>query len=160
VVEELGRRGFRVLPEAARALIEAGLRGGLRLEAVKADAGALEHRIFQAKLSAEASLPEGELVFLDRALPDSIAYFTLEGLDPGEPRAQSLRVRYRRVFLFERLPFLPDRVRGEDPATAARIERLIAQAYLDLGYRLHRVPVLPVASRADHVLSRLAPAIP
>ncbi len=156
VIVELGRRGFRVVPEAARAVIDAEIGKGRRLSDIKADAHAFEHRILQAKLAAEARLPEEDLVFLDRALPDSVAYFTLEGLDPREPREQSRRFRYRNVFLFERLAFRPDRVRSENDATAARVERLIENVYLDLGYRPHRVPVLPVTERTDAVLSLIA----
>jgi predicted ATPase len=155
VVDELARRGFRVVPEAARAHIDAELRKGRRLDEIKSDHARFEGCIFRAKLAIEGRLPVRERLFLDRALPDSIAYYRLEGLDPAEPRRHSRRLRYRRVFLFERIEFMKDSVRTEDAETAALIERLIEAAYTDLGYAIVRVPVMAVAERADFVLAHV-----
>jgi predicted ATPase len=155
VIADLARRGFGVVPEAARAHIDTELRKGRPLLAIKSDPRRIESLIFKAKLRIEARLPADEPLFLDRALPDSIAYYLLEGLDPAEPRRQSLRTRYRRVFLFERLDFVKDPVRSEDSRTAARIERLIAAAYRELGYAIVRVPVLPIPARTEFILARL-----
>jgi predicted ATPase len=154
VVDELARRGLPVVPEAARAYIDAEMKKGRRLDEIKSDSARFEEHIFRSKLGIEAGLPADQRLFLDRALPDSIAYYRLEGLDPAEPRRQSRRVRYSRVFLFERVEFMKDSVRAEDAETAARIERLIAEAYTDLDYTIIRVPVMPVARRADFVLAR------
>jgi predicted ATPase len=154
VVDELARRGFRVVPEAARAYIDAEMKKGRRLGAIKSDPARFERHIFRTKLAIEAGLPADKRLFCDRALPDSIAYYRLEGLDPEEPRQQSRRVRYSRVFLFERIEFMRDSVRTEDARTAARIERLIEEAYTDLDYTIVWVPVMPVRQRADFVLAR------
>lgn len=155
VIEELARRGRPVVPETARALIDRELARGRRLEEIKADSAVFEGGIFRAKLALEDRLPPDAPLFLDRGLPDSIAYFTLEGLDPQEPRAHGLRIRYHRVFLFERLKFLKDPVRSENEHTAALIERLIEEAYTELGYCLVRVPVMGVPERAEYVLARV-----
>jgi predicted ATPase len=48
---------------------------------------------------------------------------------------------------------MKDSVRSEDAETAAQIERLIEEAYTDLGYTIVRVPVVAVAERADFVLA-------
>lgn len=154
VIEELARRGHPVVPETARAYIDRELARGRCLEEIKADPSAFEGHIFRTKLALEGRLPAEEPFFLDRGLPDSIAYFTLEGLDPEEPRARCRQVRYHRVFLFERIEFLKDPVRSEDSETAARIERLIEEAYAGLGYPLVRVPVMAIAERAAYVLAR------
>lgn len=155
VITELSRRGFRVVPEAARAHIDEELKKGRTLAEIKSDPYRFEGHIFRVKLITEANLPADETFFLDRALPDSIAYFTLEGIDPSEPRRQSQRIRYQCVFLFDRLDFVKDPVRSEDAQTAVKIERLIEAAYGDLGYAIVRVPVLPVSVRTDFILARI-----
>lgn len=155
VISELARRGFRVLAEAARSFIDSELNKGRSLAEIKSDPAQFEGHIFRTKLGTEARLPADERVFLDRALPDSIAYYRLEGLDPAEPRRYSLRVRYSRVFLFEPIEFTKDPVRSEDAETAARIERLIEEAYSELNYAIVRVPLMPVAQRADFVLAHV-----
>lgn len=155
VISELAQRGFRVVPEAARSFIDVELKKGRHLAEIKSDPALFEGIIFRTKLDIEAQLPAHERLFLDRALPDSIAYYLLEGLDPAEPRRHSRGVRYNRVFLFERLEFAKDLVRSEDAKTAARIECLIEEAYSDLGYAIVRVPLMPVAARTDFVLAHV-----
>lgn len=153
VISELARRGLQVVPEAARSFIDVELKKGRRLAEIKSDPARFEGHIFRTKLDIEAQLPAHERLFLDRALPDSIAYFRLEGLDPAEPRRQSRRVRYSRVFLFEQIEFIADPVRSENAETAARIEHLIEEAYSDLGYAIVRVPFMPIPARTDFVLT-------
>jgi len=155
VIKQMQQRGFRVIHEAARACIDRQLQQGLTLAEIKSDELAFERSILAAKTRLEAGLPEDETIFFDRALPDSIAYFILAGLDPAEPLAKSALVRYRRVFIFERLPFLTDPVRAEDEETAARLHLLIEESYRLLGYHPIHVPVLPVEERADFILQRL-----
>jgi predicted ATPase len=153
VIGELARRGFRVVPEAARSFIDVEMKKGRTIAEIKSDPARFEGHIFRTKLALEARLPADERVFLDRALPDSIAYYRLEGLDPAEPRRRCRRVRYSHVFLFEPIEFTKDTVRSEDAQTAARIERLIEDAYGELGYAIIRVPVMPIPARTDFVLS-------
>lgn len=155
VINELARKGFRVVPEAARAYIHAEMMKGRCLGEIKSDPARFEGYIFRNKLRIEAALPADEPLFLDRALPDSIAYYLLEGLDPSEPRRQSMQIRYQQVFLFERLDFVMDPVRSEDAQTADRIERLIESVYRSLGYTMVRVPVLPIPARIEFLLARL-----
>jgi len=155
VIRELERRGYPVVHEVARALIRKTLAQGKTLEAIKADALAFETRILRRKLKIETALPKEVTVFLDRAVPDSIAYFKAEGLDPAIPLAESRQVRYRTIFLFERLGFESDAVRAENAATAENLEIWIDAAYRSLGYDIVRVPLLSVADRVEFILAAL-----
>ena len=105
------------------------------------------------KIEIESHLPADECVFLDRAVPDSIAYFRFEGLDSSEPEQLSRLVRYCRVFFFDRLQFTRDAVRSENEGSANTLEGLIEVSYRQLGYDLIRVPVMPVAERTRWVLA-------
>ncbi len=155
VIRELQQRGHRIVDEVARSLIDGELKQGRSLIEIKRDVLAFERTILCRKLGIESALPTDELIFLDRAIPDSIAYFIFEGLDPSEPLLESRIFRYRRVFLFDRLILENDRVRAEDEAMAAAIDGLLERAYRDLGYAVRRVPVMPVADRVDDVLEGL-----
>ena len=152
VIRELENRGFRVVHEVARSFIEAQLKEGKSLTAVKADRLAFERHILREKFGIENALPGDETIFLDRAVPDSIAYFIADGLDPSEAEGLSRRTRYRNVFLLDRLTFESDRVRSENNRLAERLENLIARGYRDLGYEITRIPVLPVAERVEMIL--------
>jgi len=155
VINELARRGFGVVHETARAHIEDKLAQGLSLEEIRRDEAAFEHLILERKLAIEKRLDPEKTVFFDRAVPDSIAYFRLAGLDASEPEAISIRVRYKKVYLLDRLPVRKDSVRSEDEKTAERIEALLIECYRGLGYPVIRIPVSSVFRRADLILKHL-----
>lgn len=155
VINALEQQGFRVVHEVARAYIDEELLKGKSLEQIKTDPYQFENHIFLSKLKIEASLPQNDIVFLDRAVPDSIAYFQLEGLDPDQPIEKSKLVRYKKIFLFERLAFLEDGVRSEDNLVADRIENLLEASYRKLNYEIVRVPAISVEDRIAFILERL-----
>ncbi len=124
VIKEIERRGIRVIHEVARAFIDRQLGQGRRLDQIKADMLQFERQILHAKIRIEDSLTEAETVFFDRGVPDSIAYYQLEGLDPAEPLKCSRHNCYRRIFFFERFGFFKDDVRSEDEMIAARLNDL------------------------------------
>ena len=155
VINELERRGYRVIHEVARAYIDEQLAKGLRLDQIKADELRFENHILKEKVRIESMLAENETIFFDRGVPDSIAYFNLTGLDPAEPVNRSKLVRYRKVFLLERLVFSKDRVRSEDEKTAVRLNLLIEESYRMLGYDIVPVPLLSIEARTDFILDRI-----
>lgn len=156
VIDELARRGYRVLPEAARAYIDQQIALGLSLANIKSIPMDFERHILMLKVAAESALPIDHLVFLDRAIPDSIAYYRVEGLDPAEPAIHSGRFRYKTVFLLERLHFEKDRVRTETEESAARLETLLEKSYRGMGYVPVRVPVMKIDHRAAFILEHLS----
>ena len=152
VIQALAHRGFKVVHETARAFIDSQLASGLTLKEIKSDILSFERHILLEKVRIEASLPKHQIHFLDRAVPDSVAYYQLEGLNCDEPLGYSRQIQYRGIFLFERLAFETDKVRTEDNALATQIELLLEKCYRQLGYTIIRVPVMPVEQRADWVL--------
>ena len=155
VINKLEQRGYSVVHEAARAHIDAELAKGKTLEQIKADEWAFERHILMAKVKLEAKLARNSLIFFDRAVPDSIAYYKLCGLDPTEPEQKSRTVRYQKIFLFERLTFLADPVRSEDERTADRLSQLIEESYQALAYEIIYVPLQSVEDRTEFILKRL-----
>lgn len=155
VINELARRGHGVVHETARAYIEANLARGLSMDQIRGDESAFEHLILEKKAVIEEKLDIEKAVFFDRAVPDSIAYFRLADLDPTKPIVRSRRVRYRKIFLLDRLPVKEDSIRKEDEQTSAAIETLLVECYRDLGYSIIRIPVFTAAKRADLILQHL-----
>ncbi|MBI5550084.1 MAG: ATP-binding protein [Desulfobacterales bacterium] len=155
LIQALAGRGHRVVPETARAYIDQCLAQGLTLPQIKADPLGFEQRILIAKVALETALPRDRLIFMDRAVPDSVAYYRFEGLDPAEPLRHSRTVRYETIFLLERLAFEQDTVRSEDAEGAARLEAMLTECYELLGYAVVRVPVMGIDQRADFILQHL-----
>ena len=156
VIESLHDLGHRVVTETERAYIDRQLGRGETLETIKADPLAFERHLLMKKVAIEQALPQKQRIYLDRAVPDSIAYYQIEGLDPREPKQLSRAVHYRKIFLFEQLPFEQDSVRAENHQLASRIEQLLEACYTALGYRLIRVPVMTVARRVAFVIRHSA----
>ena len=152
VIDGLESRGYRVVHEVARAYIDACLRKGRTLAQIKSDPLAFERQILYRKAAVEAGLPAEQTVFLDRAIPDSIAYYIVERLNPAEAIRRSRRFRYRNVFIFDPLEYDIDRVRSEDKRLAARLDAELELGYRYLGYEPVRVPVMPVEKRLQLVL--------
>jgi O-acetyl-ADP-ribose deacetylase (regulator of RNase III)/predicted ATPase len=155
LVEALERRGYRVVHEVARAILEAGMDRGRAPEDMKADKEAFQNLVLNTKIAVEAGLPKDEVIVLDRAIPDSIAYFAIAGLNPEEAVAKSPRNRYKKVFLLDRLPYLTDPARTEDQSEAASLDQSLEAGYSALGYEVIRIPVMPVEERLRRIIQEL-----
>jgi len=155
LVEALERRGYRVIHEVARAIIEAGMEQGRTLEEIRSDAESFENLVLNTKIAIEADLPKDEVVFLDRAVPDSIAYFEIAGLNPEEAFAKSPRNRYKKVFLLDRLAYLRDDARIEDQEEAASLDQSLEASYSALGYEVIRIEVMPVKERLRRIIEEI-----
>ncbi len=155
VIGGLEQLGYRVVHEVARAFIDEELQKGKGIAQIKADILSFERHILDTKFAIEKSLPDDALIFLDRGVPDSIAYYILEGLSPDYPTEKSKLTQYKKIFSLERLKLEKDRVRLEDDKVAARLDRLLTESYQMLGYSVVHVPLLSVEERIDYILNHL-----
>ena len=155
VICELERRGYPVVHEAARAYIHEELQKGKTMAQIKANISAFERHILYQKIEIERSLSKDATVFLDRAIPDSIGYYLLEGLNPDDPIQKSGQWRYKNIFFFERITFEIDMVRSEDDEIAAALDGLLKKSYQMLGYEIISVPLMTIEDRVDFILKHL-----
>ena len=118
VISGLREAGFACVDEAARTLIETELAAGKTLAQIRADEAAFQRRVIEEKRNIERALTPTNAYFLDRAMPDSIAYFKLKGLDPDPIIELSKEFHYSFVFHLDRLPIGMDGVRIEDEQSA------------------------------------------
>jgi predicted ATPase len=157
LLAELARRGFPVVPEPGRRIVEEELRGdGRALPWV--DLAAFARRAIEVARQDRETAPEaGGWAFFDRGLVD--AAMTLQHAT-GQPAAATLApfARYhRRVFLTPPWPDIhvrdQERRHGLDEAIA-EYDRLLA-GYAALGYEAILLPKTSVSERADFVLRHL-----
>ena len=154
VIHALERKGYQVLHEVARTYIEEQLLQGQTMAELKADMASFEMRILRRKISLEAALSPQTTVFMDRAVPDSIAYFRHAGLDPTEALNASRVHRYKQIFVFERLQFIPDAARSEDDTVAMCLHHHLVKCYTALGYDIIPVPRMPLDDRVAFILAK------
>lgn len=155
LIDQLADQGFRTVPEAARIFIEQELAKGLTIEEIRQDQAALTRQVYDMMLIRESRLHPGELVFLDRALPDAPAFYRHAGMDPNHVLPDCFQYHYTSVFMLDRLPYQLDGVRAADDLTAEYLDTWIKRDYKSLGYNFVRVPVLPPEERLSFILERL-----
>ena len=103
----------------------------------------------------EKNLPIDELIFFDRGLPDSLAYYSYHHLDTTKVIKACQKFHYKTIFYCHSLPFEQDTVRIENEAIAQKIGEYIYDAYRQLGYKLIELPVLSVEKRLEIILSHI-----
>ena len=154
-IEELAKRGYPVLAEAARLIIEEKLAAGLSLEQIVADPDWMPS-VARRKYAMEKAMPADMAYFFDRGIPDSVAYYRLVHLPIDEMlRAMMDEIRYRKVFLLDLVDFKNDVARHETPEQAMIIHGMIREAYADQGYEIVEVPIMPLGERVDFILAQV-----
>lgn len=154
-INELAKRGHPVLAEPARLIIDEKFAAGHTIEEIVQDPDWLPSVVRRA-VAQEAELPRDELFFLDRAAPDSMAYYRHFGRSVDADLEKGMTPgKYRKIFLLDLIDFRNDDARHEDPEEAEIIHGLIRESYASLGYEVIPVPVLEIEQRVDYILERL-----
>jgi len=155
-VNILKSRGYKTTIEHARHYIDTQRVTGKTVEAIRANQQEFQKGVLDMQIEQESVIPPGELYFLDRALPDALAYYRFLDLEPDPTLTRALRtVSYKRVFLLDLLPLAKDYARTEDVPAQMRIHALLREVYEELGLSVEGVPALPPEDRVDHILARL-----
>lgn len=154
-IDELARRGHPVLAEPARLIIDEKLAAGHAIEEIVGDPDWLPSVVRRA-YAQERLVPTDTLFFFDRAMPDSLAYYGIAQRPVDDFFREALsEIRYRKIFLLDLVQYENDHARSETPEQAMIIHGQIREAYVDQGYEIVEVPVMPVSERADFILERL-----
>lgn len=155
LIDQLADRGFQTVPEAARQYYEAELAKGRMIVEIRQDMDTVIRDCFDMMLEAERGLRANDVVFLDRGVPDVLAFCRLHGFNPNDILTSCFDHRYASVFLLDGFPIEEDGVRTEDDVTADFLDEWHARDYSALGYSVVRVPVLSPEERLGFVLERL-----
>ena len=155
-VNILRERGFVTTIEHARHYIDTQRVTGRTVEEIRANQIVFQRGILDMQIAEERALDPEAQVFLDRALPDALAYYRFLGLSPDADYLSLIKPgRYRAVFVLDLLPLAADYARTEDQTAQVEIHRLLTEVYAELGYRPRAVPALPPDERVDFILAAL-----
>ena len=149
-------RGYTTTIEHARHYLDLQRIAGRTVEEVRAKQRQFQRGVLDMQLAEEAALDPNATVFLDRAIPDSLAYYRFLDLEPDPLLLTALQqVSYRTTFILDLLPLAPDYARTEDTAAQRRIHQLLTEVYQALPFPVVPVPVLPAEERVQYILDRL-----
>lgn len=156
VINILSGRGFKTTIEHARHYVDTQRIGGRSVEEIRRNMIEFQIEVLSMQIKQEKALDVNEQVFLDRALPDALAYYQFLDLEYDERLLEHCnRYCYNKVFILDRLPLSNDYARLEDEAAQLRIHNLIIKVYQSFPCPIVFVPVLPAEERVDFILQNL-----
>lgn len=163
LVKAMKEHGYTIKAEVARNLILKAKKEGKNLQEY-ARSKQFEYDVFEQKVENESKFNTNKVLFFDRGLPDSIAYFKLAGIKTESVKYISGFRSYRKIFWLAPLDdWIPDDVRGgarqETSEEAKVIGEEIYKAYQEAGYQvdvnLIVVPVMSVEERLHFILNNI-----
>ncbi len=157
LLDELAKLGHITVPEAARWVIENGLKKGLTLEQIRADVPKFQDTVLRHKMRMEAKQSPDVLTFFDRGIHDTIGYLKFHNcaITPLTKKAIS-GIRYAKVFVLDALPhYVQDNVRTETADMVVKLNDYLFEAYANAGLPTFRVPPLSVEERLAFVLEHV-----
>ncbi len=155
-IDLLAARGYKTTIEHARHYIDSRRQHGFTIEEIRKNQEEFQMAVLEMQIDEESNLDPTEKVFLDRALPDALAYYRFLNLPPNQKLLDAMKIfAYKKIFILDLLPIVHDYARREDQKAQGRIHELIYDVYSSLKFEVERVPVLPPQERVDFILSHL-----
>lgn len=149
-------RGYKTTIEHARHYLEMQRSIGKTVEETRKHQQEFQLGVLDMQIEQERSLSPADIVFLDRAIPDALAYYRFLNLPQDEKLLQALStVSYRKVFILDCLPMVQDYARTEDETAQKKIHALLTEVYESLSFPVIHVPIFKPEERVDFILKNL-----
>ncbi len=155
-VNLLKERGYITTFEHARHYLDTQRLKGKTIEEVRKQQREFQLGVLDMQIEQENQISPDVQVFLDRAIPDALAYYRFLNLPEDEKLTDALRtVFYKKIFMLDCLPLMKDYARTEDEEAPQKIHALLIEVYKSLGFPIIPVPVLKPEERVDFILKNL-----
>ena len=156
VIRLLKDLGYTTTHEVARHYIDLQRVNGRSVDEVRANQRQFQHKILNLQIDLERRLDPQEMIFLDRGLPDELAYYKYFNLAPDEKLVEYLKTAtYKMIFVMDLLPLDKDYARTEDLEAQKALHQLIIDSYKERNEPIVMVPVLPPKERTAFILANL-----
>jgi predicted ATPase len=155
-VNILRERGYITTMEHARHFIDTQRLKGKTIEEVRKNQLEFQLGVLDMQIEQENEIALHVQVFLDRAIPDALAYYRFLKLTEDKKLTEALKtVSYKKIFIMDYLPLKNDYARTENVEAQKKIHSLITDVYESLPFPVVHVPVLPAEDRVDFILKNL-----
>lgn len=155
-LEALKKKGYEIFYEAARIYIDQEMKKGKTLAEIRKNELLFQRKILRMKVKNEKKLHKNEILFLERGIPDSIAYYKVCGVTKDKELEKSVKnSNYKKVFLLELLEYKKDYARTEDKKTAIQLEKSLKESYERLNILVIKVPSMTLSKRVKFILDNL-----
>lgn len=155
-VNILKDRGYITTVENARHFLDTQRLRGKTVEEAKKNQNEFQATVLQMQIDLEKKISPDVQVFLDRAIPDALAYYRFLNLEVAKKLTEAMsKVYYKKIFIMDPLPLVNDYARLENSEAQKKIHDLITEVYESLPFPVIHVPVLPIEERVDFILKNL-----
>ena len=155
-IELIAAKGYKTTKEHARHYIQTQMQKGRTVDEIRRNQEEFQMGVLNMQIEQERMLLPQETVFLDRALPDALAYYHFLNLPVNQKLIDAIGIyRYKRVFILDLLPLTQDYARKEDEKAQREIHEQIIKVYSELKFPITYVPVLPPGERVNKILNNL-----
>lgn len=155
-VNLLKDRGYITTFEHARHYLDTQRLKGKTVEETRKKQSEFQLGVLEMQIEQENEISPDVMVFLDRAIPDALAYYRFLNLPEDEKLTQALQtVSYKKIFVLDSLLIKKDYARNEDSAAQEKIHDLLIDVYQSLHFPVVRVPVLFPEERVEFILKNL-----
>ena len=155
-VNLLKARGYKTTIEHARHYLDTKLKDGKTVEEIRKNQSAFQLGVLEMQIEQEMNILPEDVIFLDRAIPDALAYYRFLNLIEDPKLTEALRtVSYKKVFILDCLPLVNDYARREDEVAQKRIHALLTEVYESLPFPVVHIPILEPEERVNFILNNL-----
>jgi predicted ATPase len=156
LIEMLRDLGYKVVLEAARVYIDEEMEEGKALEEIRKDELAFQRKVLELKIENEKKESPNEIIFWDRGIPDSLAYYEMLGFAKDKFLQEATeKAKYKKVFLLGTLSYEKDYARTESEDQQKLIHELLKKAYRQHGHKLVEIENVGPKERLRIILESL-----
>ncbi len=155
VINELTKLGYLAAPDVARDYVSQEIANGRSLKEIRGNEAEFQRKVLKMKIEREKKIPKNKMVFLDNAIPCSIAYYQICGLNPQEVIQLCRKNQYQKIFFLEQLPIENDYARIENAKTIRKLNKLLKEEYENLGYKVINIPAMSTKERVQKILAEI-----
>ncbi len=150
IIELLEKMGHKVSHEVPRAYIDKEIKRGKTIEQIRQNELLFQELVLKMKIDIEKDLPRERIVFFDRGIPDSKAYYKLHGKENDDFLELAIQNSfYKKIFLLDFFEMKKDYARTETRKEQIRIHNLLEEVYTPLNIPIIKVPIM--SSKEDRL---------
>ena len=155
MVNQLADKGYQTMPEVARGYFDKEIAKGRKIEDLRSNLLSVERIIMELQIKYEGNLRAGDVVFLDRGLPDILTFLRYAGENPNTYLDRCFQYRYASVYVLDPFTIERDGIRIEGEELRIYLDTWLPRDYRVLGYDVVRIPVMPWLERLEFLLDDL-----
>jgi len=141
LIKLLENKGFDVVYELARTYIDQEISKGKTINQIRQNELLFQEEILKMKVKLEQKLSKEKVIFFDRGIPDSEAYYKLNGKYNDKFLEKALKnCLYKKVFLLDFFNIEKDYARTETIKEQIMIHNLLEESYKKIN-----IPIIKVA---------------